>query len=104
MYDNTKAQFHKFVHHPFRPNQEAAIQFIHESTKPIIVIKASTGFGKSLAGIVAGALHPARVRVDPAEREVQLIAEGDGTRHGEDPRRRPACGGQVDRFSDSGSV
>nr|BDD44332.1 ATP-dependent helicase [Desulfobacterales bacterium] len=56
MFENIKSRFAKFKDGPFRRYQEKAIRFIQESTKPVMVIQAPTGFGKSLVGMCAGAL------------------------------------------------
>lgn len=50
MYDYLKDQFRNFAGKTFRTHQEDAIQFAIESDKPIVVIKAPTGSGKSLIG------------------------------------------------------
>ena len=56
MIKKIKARFKNFRDKPFREYQEEAIRFVHESTKPIAVIQAPTGSGKSLIGMCAGAL------------------------------------------------
>jgi len=55
MFANIKDKFKNFHDKPFRQFQEEAVSFIQESTKPIVVIQAPTGSGKSLIGMVAGA-------------------------------------------------
>jgi Rad3-related DNA helicase len=55
MFANIKNKFKNFSGKPFRQFQEEAIRFIQESTKPICVIQAPTGAGKSLIGMCAGA-------------------------------------------------
>jgi CRISPR/Cas system-associated endonuclease/helicase Cas3 len=55
MFANIKDKFKNFGDKPFRQYQEEAIRFIQESTKPICVIQAPTGAGKSLIGMCAGA-------------------------------------------------
>jgi Rad3-related DNA helicase len=55
MFANIKDKFKNFSDKPFRQYQEEAIRFIQESTKPICVIQAPTGAGKSLIGMCAGA-------------------------------------------------
>lgn len=56
MYEKTKSKFSRFKDKPFRQYQEEAIRFVHESTKPICVIQAPTGSGKSLIGMCVGTL------------------------------------------------
>lgn len=56
MYDHLKNKFTNFSHHPFRQYQEDVIEFIENSTKPICVVQAPTGFGKSLANVCSGAI------------------------------------------------
>jgi Rad3-related DNA helicase len=57
-YNHLKSNFVKFRDHDFRPYQEDVIEFIEQSDKPISVIQAPTGFGKSLANVCAGSLFP----------------------------------------------
>jgi len=57
MYEHYKNHFHKFRDLDFRPHQESAIEFIRNSSKPVTIIKAPTGFGKSLTGMCAGLLY-----------------------------------------------
>ena len=57
MFEHLKSNFEKFKDFPFRPYQEDAIRFALESDKPIVVIEAPTGFGKSLTYMCIGAHH-----------------------------------------------
>jgi Rad3-related DNA helicase len=53
--DQAKSQFKKYADSPFRKFQSEAIRYALESDKKIIVLEASTGSGKSLIGMTAGA-------------------------------------------------
>ena len=44
---------------------------------PVAVRRVDHPDASAAAHRVAGALHPARLRMDPAEREVELVAEAD---------------------------
>jgi Rad3-related DNA helicase len=55
MFGTIKAKFKNFGDRPFRQYQQDAISFIQNSTKPICVLQAPTGAGKSLIGMCAGA-------------------------------------------------
>ena len=55
MFEYIKAKFNNFKDRPWREYQEEAIEFVLESTKPIVVIDAPTGSGKGLIGMCAGA-------------------------------------------------
>lgn len=50
-----KSKFSKFKDRPFRSSQPPIINFLLESNTRITILQASTGFGKSLVGMVAGA-------------------------------------------------
>ncbi len=53
--DRLKSLFTNYKDCNFRDMQESVIKFLLESTARIRVIQASTGFGKSLVGMVSGA-------------------------------------------------
>lgn len=53
--DQLKNKFSNFADSPFRPYQEEAVEFAINSSKPIVVIQAPTGFGKSLTAACIGA-------------------------------------------------
>jgi len=55
-YEKAKAQFSKYASSPFRKFQQEAIQYAVESDRKIVVLEASTGSGKSLIGLTAGAM------------------------------------------------
>ena len=52
-----KFQLDRFANFDFRPGQVDALKFILESQRPIKVLTAPTGSGKSLTGIIAGMDH-----------------------------------------------
>lgn len=52
-----KHQFDNFKDLSLRPQQQQALEFIEQSTKPIIVISGPCGIGKSLLGFIVLAMH-----------------------------------------------
>lgn len=54
-YGDIRDKFELFEGKDFRPHQEEAIDFAVQSDKPIVVIQAPTGFGKSLSAVCTGA-------------------------------------------------
>lgn len=57
MYTDLKNKFSKFRERELRPSQHQILDHILNSTKPIIVVQAPVGTGKSLAGVMAGVAH-----------------------------------------------
>ena len=57
MIESVKNKFLKFKDEPFRPGQVEAIKAILDSKKKVVAVCAPTGIGKSLIGMVTGALH-----------------------------------------------
>ena len=53
--DAAKGNFKKYADSPFRRFQREAIQYALDSEKKVVVLEASTGSGKSVCGLVAGA-------------------------------------------------
>ncbi len=56
MIKRARDAFKRFRNCDFRVNQYETVEFVNESKKPITIIQAPTGFGKSLVGVVSGAL------------------------------------------------
>jgi Rad3-related DNA helicase len=56
-YNNLKNIYSKFTEKTFRPQQESTIDFLCNSDARIRIIQASTGFGKSLVGMITGAYY-----------------------------------------------
>ena len=52
-----KETYSHFHSKDFRPGQLDAIRFISKSSKPVVVICAPTGSGKSLIGMIAGEIY-----------------------------------------------
>lgn len=57
MHSELKNAFQKFRPFNFREHQEEAVEFIIDSAKPIVIVQAPTGSGKSLIGMCAGESH-----------------------------------------------
>lgn len=55
-FDIYKNHFESFKQFPLRPQQVKALSFISESTKPIVVVRAPCGVGKSLVGMMVAAM------------------------------------------------
>jgi len=74
--DQAKSKLSNFRDKPWRPNQLEIITAVMESTKKIKVIDASTGFGKSLVGMVCGLMAgTANYTCTTKQLQAQLVAD-----------------------------